>query len=113
MRLGLAAGLTQFGVNQLHLAPGATAAVDMGVAQWAFDRGEPAGRGTDTLPASACLVLPLKAPMRLRGVLAVHNLPQGRYVSLDNSGRQELCLGPAPSPQRTAARGEVPNAFLR
>ena len=50
---------------------------------------------------------------RSRGVLAVHNLPQGRYVSLDNSGRQELCLGPAPSPQRTAARGEVPNAFLR
>ncbi len=42
-----------------------------GVAQWAFDRGEPAGRGTDTLPASACLVLPLKAPMRIRGVLVI------------------------------------------
>ena len=34
------------------------------VAQWAFDRGEPAGLGTDTLAGSACLVLPLKAPMR-------------------------------------------------
>ena len=45
--------------------------VDMGVAQWAFDRGEPAGRGTDTLPGSATLVLPLKAPMRIRGVLSV------------------------------------------
>lgn len=57
--------------DRLQLAPGATAPVDMGVAQWAYDRGEPAGRGTDTLPASACLVLPLKAPMRLRGVLAI------------------------------------------
>ncbi|MFZ5551449.1 MAG: DUF4118 domain-containing protein [Pseudomonadota bacterium] len=57
--------------ERLQVLPGASAAVDMGVAQWAFDRGEAAGRGTDTLPASACLVLPLKAPMRLRGVLAI------------------------------------------
>ena len=57
--------------DRLQLAPGATAQVDTAVAQWAFDRGEPAGRGTDTLPASSCLVLPLKAPMRLRGVLAI------------------------------------------
>lgn len=57
--------------DRLHALPGGTASVDMGVAQWAFDHGEPAGHGTDTLPASPCLVLPLKAPMRLRGVLAV------------------------------------------
>jgi len=57
--------------DRLQALPGGTANVDMGVAQWAFDRGEAAGRGTDTLPASACLVLPLKAPMRLRGVLAL------------------------------------------
>jgi two-component system, OmpR family, sensor histidine kinase KdpD len=57
--------------DHLQRLPGATASVDMGVAQWAFDRGEVAGHGTDTLPASVCLVLPLKAPMRLRGVLAV------------------------------------------
>ncbi|MEF7615860.1 DUF4118 domain-containing protein [Aquincola sp. MAHUQ-54] len=57
--------------DRLQVLPGATATVDDGVAQWAFDRGEAAGRGTGTLPASACLVLPLKAPMRLRGVLAV------------------------------------------
>jgi two-component system sensor histidine kinase KdpD len=50
---------------------GGSADLDEAVAQWAFDRGEPAGFGTDTLPASSCLVLPLKAPMRLRGVLAV------------------------------------------
>ncbi len=46
-------------------------AVDIGVAQWAFDHGEPAGNGTDTLPAAPILYLPLRAPMRFRGVLAV------------------------------------------
>lgn len=46
-------------------------AVDLGIAQWAFDHGEAAGQGTDTLAASPILYLPLKAPMRLRGVLAL------------------------------------------
>ncbi|RJP68801.1 MAG: DUF4118 domain-containing protein [Comamonadaceae bacterium] len=57
--------------DRLQTIEGGTAPVDTAVAQWAFDRGEEAGRGTDTLPASACLVLPLKAPMRVRGVLVV------------------------------------------
>jgi two-component system sensor histidine kinase KdpD len=46
-------------------------AVDMGIAQWAFDHEEAAGQGTNTLAASPILYLPLKAPMRLRGVLAL------------------------------------------
>lgn len=46
-------------------------AVDMGIAQWAFDHSEAAGQGTNTLAASPILYLPLKAPMRLRGVLAL------------------------------------------
>ena len=41
------------------------------MAQWAFDHGEAAGFGTDTLPGSPLLYLPLKAPMRMRGVLAI------------------------------------------
>ncbi len=57
--------------DQLKVMPGATTEVDGGVAQWSFEHGEPAGRGTDTLPASKCLVLPLKATMRLRGVIAI------------------------------------------
>jgi len=44
--------------------------VDMGIAQWAFDHGEPAGAGTDTLPAAPLLYQPLRAPMNVRGVLA-------------------------------------------
>ncbi|HEY2816934.1 MAG TPA: two-component system sensor histidine kinase KdpD [Casimicrobiaceae bacterium] len=40
-------------------------------AQWAYDKSQPAGAGTDTLPASEFLYLPLRAPMRTRGVLAI------------------------------------------
>jgi two-component system, OmpR family, sensor histidine kinase KdpD len=49
--------------------------VDTGIAQWAFDKGQPAGFGTDTLPGSEVLYIPLRAPTRARGVLAVkaHN----------------------------------------
>jgi len=45
--------------------------VDIGIAQWAFDKGRPAGFGTDTLPGSEVLYIPLRAPTRARGVLAV------------------------------------------
>jgi two-component system sensor histidine kinase KdpD len=45
--------------------------IDVAIAQWAFDHGEPAGQGTNTLPAAGVLYLPLKAPMRMRGVLAI------------------------------------------
>jgi two-component system sensor histidine kinase KdpD len=54
-------------------APRADAAlnVDTGIAQWAFDKGQPAGFGTDTLPGSEVLYIPLRAPTQARGVLAV------------------------------------------
>jgi len=45
--------------------------VEPGTAQWAFDHAQPAGMGTDTLPASPLFYLPLVAPMRTRGVLAL------------------------------------------
>jgi len=49
--------------------------VDIGIAQWAFDKGQPAGFSTDTLPGTDALYIPLRAPIRARGVLAVkaHN----------------------------------------
>ncbi|WP_396328781.1 DUF4118 domain-containing protein [Burkholderia anthina] len=47
------------------------AELDSDVGQWVYDQQKAAGRGTDTLPATAALYLPLKAPMRTRGVLAV------------------------------------------
>jgi two-component system, OmpR family, sensor histidine kinase KdpD len=48
-----------------------TLTVDIGIAQWAFDKGQPAGFGTDTLPGSEVLYVPLRAPTQARGVLAV------------------------------------------
>jgi len=45
--------------------------VDIGIAQWAFDKGTAAGVGTDTLPGSEVLYIPLRAPAQARGVLAV------------------------------------------
>lgn len=45
--------------------------LDLGIAQWALDHGESAGCGTDTLPASHYLYVPLKATMRVRGVMAI------------------------------------------
>jgi two-component system, OmpR family, sensor histidine kinase KdpD len=46
-------------------------ALDVDVGQWVYDKQQPAGRGTDTLPAARALYLPLKAPTRTRGVLAI------------------------------------------
>ncbi len=45
--------------------------IDLGIAHWCLNRNEPAGIGTDTLPAALQLYIPLKAPMRTRGVLVV------------------------------------------
>jgi two-component system sensor histidine kinase KdpD len=66
----------------------ALSALDLGIAQWSFDRAEPAGLGTDTLPASALFYLPLVAPMRTRGVLAIE--PERRRWMLIPEQRQQL-----------------------
>lgn len=44
---------------------------DIGVARWVFSHSEPAGLGTRTLPGNVAYYLPLQAPMRIRGVLAL------------------------------------------
>lgn len=64
------------------------AELDIGIAQWAFDRATPAGMGTDTLPASTYFYLPLVAPMRTRGVLAIQ--PENRRWILIPEQRQQL-----------------------
>lgn len=62
--------------------------LDIGIAQWAFDRATPAGIGTDTLPASSFHYLPLVAPMRTRGVLAIQ--PENRRWILIPEQRRQL-----------------------
>jgi two-component system sensor histidine kinase KdpD len=44
---------------------------DSTAAQWAYEQAQQAGAGTDTLAGNEYLFLPLKAPTRTRGVLAV------------------------------------------
>lgn len=54
----------------LHLS-----VLDLAIAQWAFDNAAPAGRGTATMPTSAYSFVPLIAPVRARGVLAIRSDP--------------------------------------
>jgi two-component system, OmpR family, sensor histidine kinase KdpD len=61
--------------------PGSYRGSDLAVAQWVVDHGRRAGFGSDTLPASPALYLPLADAQRKLGVLAV--LPQNpRRVTL-------------------------------
>ena len=62
--------------------------LDVGIAQWSFDHAEAAGVGTDTLPASPLFYLPLIAPMRTRGLLAL--LPDNPRWLLVPEQRQHL-----------------------
>ena len=64
------------------------AGIEIGIAQWAFDHATPAGVGTDTLAASPAFYMPLVAPMRTRGVLAI--VPQNRRWILIPEQRQQF-----------------------
>ncbi len=72
-------------------APGLPAGIDSGIAQWAFDHAEPAGQGTNTLPAGSILYLPLKAPMRTRGVLAIEPRDPARLAGPEQRRLLETC----------------------
>jgi two-component system sensor histidine kinase KdpD len=59
--------------DRIHIPSGGSQglAIDVGAAQWAYDKAQPAGAGTDTLAGNESLYLPLRAPMRTRGVLVI------------------------------------------
>lgn len=65
--------------------------LDRSIAQWAYDHGEPAGAGTGTLPAAPVLYLPLKAPMRLRGVLALRTRVPAALMSPEQRRLLDTC----------------------
>ncbi|MEW7314096.1 two-component system sensor histidine kinase KdpD [Buttiauxella gaviniae] len=44
---------------------------DEAIARWSFDKGQPAGAGTDTLPGVPYQILPLKTPAKTLGLLIV------------------------------------------
>ncbi len=64
------------------------AGLEPALAQWVYDHGQPAGAGTATLSRSELLYLPLKAPMRTRGVLALAAPHRGLYA--DAGARRQI-----------------------
>ncbi|HEY7727301.1 MAG TPA: sensor histidine kinase KdpD, partial [Candidatus Eisenbacteria bacterium] len=56
---------------------------DRGVAQWVFDRRQPAGAGTDTLPAARGLYLPLEGAEGAVGVLGLRPAGSQRVIRPD------------------------------
>ena len=76
---------------QAPLITGDAPQVDPAIAQWAFDKAEPAGYGTDTLPSSSTLYLPLSAPMRVRGILAVQPRDTTRLVVPEQRRLLDTC----------------------
>jgi two-component system sensor histidine kinase KdpD len=72
-------------------APGTPSGIDAGVAQWAFDHDEAAGHGTNTLPATPILYVPLKAPMRMRGVLAIEPRNPARLAGPEQRRLLDTC----------------------
>jgi len=77
--------------DRLDFSPGANltrpARIDESIAQWVYDHAQPAGLGTDTLAGSDVLYLPLVAPMRTRGVLAIET-DNPRWLLVPEQRRQ-------------------------
>ncbi|MBC7995079.1 MAG: DUF4118 domain-containing protein, partial [Rhizobacter sp.] len=71
--------------------PDVATGIDLGVAQWAHSHAQAAGHGTDTLPGSAVLYLPLKAPMRMRGVLAIEPKNPAHLIGPDQRRLLDTC----------------------
>ena len=62
-------------------------APDIDIAQWSFDHSAPAGRGTDTSADNPFFYLPLVAPMRTRGILAL-SPESARWLPIPEQRRQ-------------------------
>lgn len=60
--------------------------LDTAIAQWVYDHQQPAGMGTQSLAGAPMHYLPLKAPMRTRGVLALEP-SQKRLLFLPEQAR--------------------------
>ena len=64
--------------ERLLPAPGSAVQMDVSLARWSMEHAQMAGQGTDTLTAAAALYVPLLAPVRPRGVLALELRSPGR-----------------------------------
>jgi len=81
------------GEHQLlpRVASSGEAALDpkeAGVAQWAFDHEQPAGAGTNTLPAAKALYIPLKSSRGVIGIVAIDSPQHNDDAALGSARRQ-------------------------
>jgi two-component system sensor histidine kinase KdpD len=68
--------LARVGVSDVRLAgaapgPANLSEADMAAARWTMDKGQPAGRGADTLPGARWLFVPMRTSRLFAGVLAL------------------------------------------
>ncbi len=54
---------------------------ELSLAVWVYQHGEPAGRGTDTLPAANARYIPLKTSQRVIGVLCIKPPDEGQKLT--------------------------------
>jgi two-component system sensor histidine kinase KdpD len=64
---------------------------EIAIAAWAFQHGEPAGRGTNTLPTARMRFFPLKTPERVIGVLGVKPKDERPLLTPDQRRLLEAC----------------------
>jgi two-component system sensor histidine kinase KdpD len=97
VELGEAAVMRTFGgrahvyitnaADQLELGNAMPEGLDASIADWCFHHGQRAGMATATLPSSRWHYVPLQAPMRIRGVLALQP-SQARWLLLPEQVQQ-------------------------
>jgi two-component system sensor histidine kinase KdpD len=73
--------------DHLAFSDGLPASMDASIADWTFHHGKRAGLATDTLPSSTWHYVPLQAPMRVRGVLALQPA-QPRWLFIPEQVKQ-------------------------
>jgi len=73
--------------DQLVLPTDLPHGLDGSIADWAFHNGQRAGMATSTLPSSPWHFVPLQAPMRVRGVLALQPA-QARWLLIPEQVQQ-------------------------
>ncbi|MHC8313269.1 DUF4118 domain-containing protein [Pseudomonas sp. GT1P32] len=78
--------------DSVHSCGAGAFPIDESIAQWVYDHGQPAGQGTDTLAAAQGRYLPLKAPMRVRGVLVLELAEPERLNEPEEQRLLEACM---------------------
>ncbi|NJO81728.1 MAG: sensor histidine kinase KdpD [Blastochloris sp.] len=73
-------GLEIRATEEMRALPAAPNSDEAAVARWAFEHGEPAGVGTNTLPGADGLYLPLRGTQELIGVLGLYAEPPRRVL---------------------------------